>query len=72
MGQHVFFGVHFTICTKVCRRLRLVTTQDDLLFSPGWTRVIYSLLQALKFGSLEEDNFCKLTKNPYKLVIAAR
>ena len=45
--------------------------QDNLLFSPGWTRVIYGLLRdSVKFGSLEEDKSCKQTKNPHKLVIA--
>ena len=72
VGQHVFLGVHFTISTKVCRRFSLVTTQDDLLPSAGWTRVIYGLLQALEFSSLDKGDCCKLTKNPYKLVIAAR
>ena len=45
--------------------------QDNLLFSPGWMRVIYGLLRASdEFGSLEEEKFCKRTKNPHKLVIA--
>ena len=63
VGQHVFLGIHFTICTKVCRRLMLVTPRTMYCFSPGQTRVIYGLLRASEFGSLEEDNFCKRTKN---------
>ena len=41
-------------------------------FPPGRMRISYGLLWALELGSLEEDNFCKLTKNLYKLVIATR
>ena len=46
--------------------LRLVTTQDDLLFSQGnlWP---FTGLRIRQFG---RRYFCKLTKNPYKLVIA--
>ena len=36
--------------------------QDNLLFSQGRKRVICGLIQAMKFGSLIEDNFCKRRK----------
>ena len=69
VGQHFWGSFHYL--HESLHTVEAGYDQDNLLFSPGWARVIYGLLRASDEFSNLEDKFCKRTKNPHKLVIAA-